>query len=233
MAPAVRRLSLRSASRRGASAGGKSERDVDQHCHNLRPFLILGLPQWEIGMETTGQPRAGSSVRASATFKEVDSEFTKPGLIWGRYILRSRCSAAGRRRRRLVFGKRIAGMSLPESVSLPADTVWVSRWCCSCRRFRAHADHQPGSRRDSVGEERRPGAEVAAYASTPMWVAGIFNIHGRFLMVGIIIRCTLSICLPTAPTLMKGPQDRSIGLTAVVIIAAIVASCSGVRTRSL
>jgi len=62
-----------------------------------------------------------------ATFKEVDSEFTKQrGLIWGRYNpAASRCSdplagAIGR----LVFGKRIAGMSLPESVSITGAITW-------------------------------------------------------------------------------------------------------------
>src|SRR6266446_1621376 len=47
-----------------------------------------------------------------ATFKEVDSEFTKPGAIWGRYVLPLAAigplaGAVGR----LVFGKRIAGTS--------------------------------------------------------------------------------------------------------------------------
>src|SRR2546429_2463075 len=26
-----------------------------------------------------------------------------------------------------------------------------------------------------------------SYSNTPVWLAGIFNIHGRFLMVGIIV----------------------------------------------
>jgi len=77
----------------------------------------------------------------------------------------------------------------------------------------------------SVGGQRNlvQALKVAAYSSTPMWLAGIFNLHGRFLMVGVIVSLySLYLLYLGLPTLMKVPQDRSMGYTAVVIIAAIV-----------
>ena len=200
--------------------------DVDKHCHNLRPFYLGGFLSGEIGMETTVSRARAVLFEPRATFKEVDSEFTKPGAIWGRYILPLAllgplAGAIGR----LVFGKRIAGMSLPESVSITGATIWfgislVLQLAAVFGLTQIISLLAPG-----FGGQKNDvqALKVAAYASTPMWVAGIFNIHGRFLMVGIIISLySLYLLYLGLPTLMKVPQDRSMGYTAVVIIAAIV-----------
>jgi len=55
--------------------------DVDKHCHNLRPFYLVGFLSGEIGMETTVGRARTVLFEPRATFKEVDSEFTKPGAI--------------------------------------------------------------------------------------------------------------------------------------------------------
>ncbi|PYO89330.1 MAG: hypothetical protein DMD58_09760 [Gemmatimonadetes bacterium] len=200
--------------------------DVDKHCHNLRPFYLGGFLSGEIGMETTVGRARGVLFEPRATFKEVDSEFTKPGAIWGRYILPLAllgplAGAVGR----LVFGKRIAGMSLPESLSITGAITWfgislVLQLAAVFALTQIISLLAPG-----FGGQKNDvqALKVAAYASTPMWVAGIFNIHGRFLMVGIIISLySLYLLYVGLPTLMKVPQDRSMGYTAVVIIAAIV-----------
>jgi len=177
-------------------------------------------------METTvGRARA-ILFEPRATFKEVDSEFTKPGALWGRYILPLAligpvAGAVGR----LIFGKRIAGTSLAESLSIGGAVTWavialvlalVAVFVLS-QVISLLAPGFGGQKNDVQA------LKVAAYSNTPVWLAGIFNIHGRFLMVGIIVSLYgLFLLYLGLPTLMKVPQDRAMGYTAVVIIAAIV-----------
>jgi len=200
--------------------------DVDKHCHNLRPFYLGGFLRGEIGMETTVSRVRGVLFEPRATFKEVDSEFTKPGDIWGRYVLPLAligplAGAIGR----FLFGKRIAGTSLPESVTISGAGIWfgislVLQLAAVFALTQIISLLAPG-----FGGQKNDvqALKVAAYASTPMWVAGIFNLHGRFLMVGVIVSMySLFLLYVGLPTLMKVPQDRSMGYTAVVIIAAIV-----------
>jgi len=87
-------------------------------------------------METTVGRARGVLFEPRATFKEVESEFTKPGVIWGRYILPLAligplAGAVGR----LLFGKRIAKRACPSpSRSAARLPGLASRWCCSWPR---------------------------------------------------------------------------------------------------
>ena len=177
-------------------------------------------------METTISRARSVLFEPRATFKEVDSEFTKPGALWGRYILPLAligplAGAVGR----LVFGKRIAGTSLPGDVTIQGAVTWfvialVLQLVAVFVLTQIISLLAPG-----FGGQKNDvqGLKAAAYASTPMWLAGVFNLHGRFLFVGIIISLySLYLLHIGLPTLMKVPQDRSMGYTAVVIIAAIV-----------
>jgi len=176
-------------------------------------------------METTVGRARGVLFEPRATFKEVDSEFTKPGAIWGRYILPlaliGPLAGAGGR---FMFGKRVAGMSL-DSLSLTGAVTWfaialVLQLVAVFALTQIISLLAPG-----FGGQKNDvqALKVAAYSSTPMWLAGIFNLHGRFLMVGIIVSLySLYLLYLGLPTLMKVPKDRSMGYTAVVIIASIV-----------
>jgi len=177
-------------------------------------------------METTvGRVRA-VLFEPRATFKEVDSEFTKPGALWGKYILPLAAigplaGAVGR----LIFGKRIAGTSLPESLPIDGAIIWFVI-ALALQLIAVFALTQVinlltpgfGGQKNDVQALR-----VAAYSSTPVWLAGVFNIHGRFLILGIIVSFYgLYLLYLGLPTLMKVPKDRAMGYTAVVIIASIV-----------
>ena len=177
-------------------------------------------------METTVSRARAVLFEPRATFKEVDSEFTKPGAIWGRYILPLAllgplAGAIGR----FIFGKRVAGTSLPDSLSLSGAVTWlgialVLQLVAVFALTQIISLLAPG-----FGGQKNDvqALKVAAYSSTPLWLAGIFNIHGRFLMVSIIISLySLYLLYLGLPTLMKVPQDRAMGYTAVVIIASIV-----------
>lgn len=177
-------------------------------------------------METTVSRARAVLFEPRVTFKEVDSEFTKPGALWGRYILPLAligplAGAVGR----LIFGKRMAGTSLSESVSITGTITWfgialVLQLAAVFALAQVISLLAPG-----FGGQKNDvqALKAAAYASTPVWLAGIFNLHGRFLLVGIVVSLYgLFLLYLGLPTLMKVPQDRSMGYTAVVIIAAIV-----------
>jgi hypothetical protein len=68
-----------------------------------------------------------------------------------------------------------------------------------------------------------PALKVAAYSATAAWVAGIFSLIpslGILALVGALY--SLYLLYLGLPVLMKSPQDRAVGYTAVTIIAAIV-----------
>jgi len=64
--------------------------------------------------------------------------------------------------------------------------------------------------------------KVAAYASTPSWLAGIFYVVpalGIFALLGIYSLWLLFVGLPA---LMKVPEDKALPYTVVVMVAVIV-----------
>src|SRR5947208_12758674 len=89
------------------------------------PFILGASRGGRDRMETLASRARAVLFEPRATFKEVDSEFTKPGAIWGRYVLPLAAigplaGAVGR----FVFGRRIAGTTLPESVTLSGAITW-------------------------------------------------------------------------------------------------------------
>jgi len=161
-----------------------------------------------------------------AMFKEVESEFTKPGAIWGKYIvpLAAIGPIAGGIGR-LVFGQRIALTTLTSAVSISDAVTWaiISYLLSLAAVFvltKVISLLAPG-----FGGQKNDvqALKVAAYASTPAWLAGAFTIYARLVMVAVIVSVYgLYLLYVGLPILMKVPQDRAMGYTAVVIIAAIV-----------
>jgi Yip1-like protein len=161
-----------------------------------------------------------------SAFKEVDAEFTKPGELWGKYVLPLAllgplAGAIGR----LVFGRRIGGTSLPETVTISGSVMYfvVALVIALVGIFvlaKIIALLAPGF----GGQQNDVQAlKVAVYASTPALLAGVFNIHGLFWwLVPLISLYSLLLLYIGLPILMKVPQDRAMGYTAVVIIAAMV-----------
>lgn len=64
--------------------------------------------------------------------------------------------------------------------------------------------------------------KVAAYSSTAAWLAGIFAILPMFAVLSLFGLYSLYLLYLGLPVLMKSPQDKALGYTVVVIIAAIV-----------
>ncbi len=64
--------------------------------------------------------------------------------------------------------------------------------------------------------------KVATYASTAAWLAGIFTVIPTLGFLGLVGLYSLYLLYLGLPVLMKAPQEKALGYTVVVIIAAIV-----------
>ncbi len=67
--------------------------------------------------------------------------------------------------------------------------------------------------------------KVAVYSYTPAWIAGVLNILPMLGVLGLLAALYgLYLLYLGLPRLMKCPQDKAIGYTAVVVVCAIVVS---------
>jgi hypothetical protein len=64
--------------------------------------------------------------------------------------------------------------------------------------------------------------KVAAYASTAVWVSGIFLLIPGLGILAILGLYSLYLLYLGLPVLMKAPADRALGYTVVTIVAAFV-----------
>lgn len=65
--------------------------------------------------------------------------------------------------------------------------------------------------------------KVAAYASTAVWVGGIFSLIPPLWVLGIILGLySLYLLFLGLPVLMKAPKDKAVGYAVLVVIAAIL-----------
>jgi len=77
----------------------------------------------------------------------------------------------------------------------------------------------------TFGGEKNPAQamKVAVYSYTPAWIAGILGIIPALGLIGIVVSLYgLYLLYLGLPRLMKNPEEKSIGYTAVVVICAIV-----------
>ena len=64
--------------------------------------------------------------------------------------------------------------------------------------------------------------KVAAYASTAAWLAGIFMIIPALAILGVLGLYSLYLLYLGLPVLMKAPEQKAFGYTAVVVVCAMV-----------
>jgi len=181
-----------------------------------------------MAMETLTSRVKGILLEPRATWKEIDAEFTKPGEIWGKYVLP--LTAIGPIAAVIglfIFGQRIAFTSLTSSVSL---TAAISRGVAGyvlallsvfvLSRIVSLLAPGFGGQRNDV-----QGLKAAAYVSTVSWLGGVFMLIPALYLVSWIFRLySLVLLYVGLPIVMKVPKDRAMGYTAVVIIIFIVVS---------
>lgn len=177
-------------------------------------------------METMISRVKGMLLEPRATWKELDAEFLKPGELWMKYIIPLAAiypiaHAVGV----ILFGERIAFTRLTNSVPISSAIIQgiaalilalLSVFVLS-RIISLLAPGFGGQRNDVQG------LKAAAYASTASWVGGIFALIPALGIVSLIFSLySLVLLYIGLPIVMKVPQDRAMGYTAVVIIVWIV-----------
>ncbi len=76
--------------------------------------------------------------------------------------------------------------------------------------------------------------KLAAYSYTPAWVAGVFQVlPALFFLLFLAALYCLYLLYLGLPRLMKCPQDKALGYTAVVVICGIVVSVVGATASAL
>jgi hypothetical protein len=161
-----------------------------------------------------------------ATWKEIDGEFTKPGELWGRYIIPlALVGAIARTVGMILFGKPVAFTSLVNRVSLTDAIVGgvVSLVVALLSVFvlsKIISVLAPGC----GGQKNDVQAlKAAAYSSTAAWIGSLFAILPRLnIVINLISLYSIVLLYIGLPIVMKAPKDRAMGYTAVVIIIAIV-----------
>jgi hypothetical protein len=76
----------------------------------------------------------------------------------------------------------------------------------------------------TFGAQRNPtqALKVAAYSSTPAWLAGVFALVPALGWLQILGLYSVYLLYLGLPTLMKVPRDKAPGYTVVVVVASIV-----------
>ncbi|MFZ3138876.1 MAG: Yip1 family protein [Thermodesulfovibrionales bacterium] len=74
----------------------------------------------------------------------------------------------------------------------------------------------------SGGKNINQAFKVATYSYTPGWLAGIFTIIPALSILSILGLYGLYLLYLGLPVLMKSPQEKSLGYTVAVIVAAII-----------
>ena len=72
-------------------------------------------------------------------------------------------------------------------------------------------------------KDQTQALKVAAYAGTAGWVGGIFGLIPALAIIGMLFALYgLYLLYLGLPVLMKAPEDKALGYTAVVIVVAII-----------
>ena len=72
--------------------------------------------------------------------------------------------------------------------------------------------------------DRTRAFKLVAYSYTAAWVVGIFGLIPMLGFLGLLGLYSLYLFYTGAPTMMKVPQDKAVGYTAVVVLVGIVLS---------
>ncbi len=177
-------------------------------------------------METMIDRVKGIILEPRTTWKEIDTEFTKPGEVWSKFIIPlALIGPIAGMIGMFIFGRRVPFTSLtnPVPISTVLSTGVASFVLALLSVFvlsRVISLLAPG-----FGGQRNDvqGLKAAAYSSTAAWLGGVFQILPALNLVSLIFAFySLVLLYVGLPIVMKVPKDRAMGYTAVVIIAWIV-----------
>lgn len=177
-------------------------------------------------METLVSRVKGILLEPRSTWKALDTEFTKPGDVWGRYVFPlAALGAIARTIGIILFGKQVPFTSLTNPV--PISTAIVSGVVALVvsllsvfvlsKIISLLAPGFEGQKNDVQA------LKVAAYSSTAAWIGSIFALIPQLNIVVMLVSLYSVVLLYIGlPILMKVPKSRAMGYTVVVIIITMV-----------
>ena len=167
----------------------------------------------------------GILLQPGSTWKTIDGEFTKPGKLYKGWVLPLAligplAGAMGT----LVFGMRFGVVGsyrvpIQNILTLAAiDYVLAVAGVFFLRLIINLFAPTFGSQKNSV-----QALKVAAYASTPWLVAGVFQLVPQLALVGILVSLySVYLVFAGVPVVMKPPRDQAMGYAIVAVLAAVV-----------
>jgi len=177
-------------------------------------------------METMIGRAKGMMLEPRATWKEIDSEFTKPGELWGKYIIPlAAIGPLAATVGMILFGRRVplTSMTTPVTITTAISSGIAGYVLALLSVFvlsRVISLLTPG-----FGGQRNDvqALKAAAYSSTAAWIGGVAQLLPALGLVSILFALySLVLLYIGLPIVMKVPKDRAMGYTAVVIIVSIV-----------
>jgi len=167
----------------------------------------------------------GILLQPGATWKAIDGEFTNPGRIYRGWVLPLAlvgpiCGALGT----LVFGMNLGfGSSYRVPITSIATLAAVDYVLAVVGVFALGQIINVlaptfGAQRNDV-----QALKVAAYASTPWFVAGVFQVLPALALVGTLVSMySVYLVFAGVPVVMKPTKDQGMGYAVVAILGAVV-----------
>jgi Yip1-like protein len=167
----------------------------------------------------------GILLQPGATWKAIDGEFTKPAALYKGWVLPLAligpiCGALGT----LVFGLNFGVVGTYRVPIQTLATIAVVDYGLSIvgvfvlSMIISILAPTFGGQKNDV-----QGLKVAAYGSTPWFVAGVFQLLPQLALVGILVSLyTVYLVFSGVPIVMKPAKDQAMGYAIVAVLAAVV-----------
>jgi Yip1-like protein len=167
----------------------------------------------------------GILLQPGATWKAIDGEFTKPAALYKGWVLPLAligpiCGALGT----LVFGLNFGVVGTYRVPIQTIATIAVVDYGLSIvgvfvlSMIISILAPTFGGQKNDV-----QGLKVAAYGSTPWFVAGVFQLLPQLALVGILVSLyTVYLVFSGVPIVMKPAKDQAMGYAIVAVLAAVV-----------
>jgi hypothetical protein len=167
----------------------------------------------------------GILLQPGSTWKTIDGEFTKPAVLYKGWVLPLAligpiCGALGT----LVFGLSFGVIGAYRLPVANIATLAVVDYVLSVAGvfglsivINALAPTFGGQRNDVQA------LKVAAYGSTPWFLAGVFQLIPQLALVGILVSLyTVYLVFSGVPVVMKPAKDQAMGYAIVAVLGALV-----------
>lgn len=165
----------------------------------------------------------GILLRPAEEWAKIDTEADTIGDIYRRHVLPfAAIPAVAHFIGSTVFGYSAMGFTFRPSVGAALGTALVQYGAALVGVFVLALIIDALAPTFDATPNRVQAFKVAAYSATASWVAGIFGLVPALAVLTLLGLYSLYLLYLGLPKLMRAPEAKALGYTAVVIIAAIV-----------